>query len=101
MARKGYHNTGSDTPEGLTDNMATASDQTPNVRPEAGVVHRSKPTTVKFKDWRHEKLVRLAAVEDNISRSEFIADAAVEKARRKMSLNRDADFHRWIEEQAA
>jgi hypothetical protein len=81
--------------------MATTSEQAPNVRPESGGVHRSKPTTVKFADWRHEKLVRRAAVEENISRSAFIAEAAVEKARRKLRLSRDADFEQWLEEQAA
>ena len=80
--------------------MTSTSDQSANVRQEDEADKQpSKPTTVKFVDWRHEKLVRLAAVEENVSRSAYIADAALQRARSRMRLSRDADFQRWLESQ--
>lgn len=53
--------------------------------------------SVRLADFRLNKLIRMAAIEANLTRSEFMADAAVKAAREVLRLKREEDFRAWLD----
>lgn len=53
--------------------------------------------SVRLADFRLNKLIRMAAIEANLTRSEFMAEAAVKAAREVLRLKREEDFRAWLD----
>lgn len=75
-----------------------ASDVTnPKLPAEESDDKSAAPVSVRFSDRRLKKLVRKAAAELDKSRSEFMAEAAVQAARTVLKLQREEDFQKYLE----
>jgi uncharacterized protein (DUF1778 family) len=53
--------------------------------------------SVRIPDLRLNKLIRMAAIERDVTRSEFMAEAAVRVAREVLRLQREEDFRDWLD----